>query len=157
WADCGPLPHENVVRALGRSPRASKNLIIRGSLIYIAQHWLMVARNRQLVRRIKLKEVTTHEPGADLISAREHLHFGFGPIMSLVRFLGADETRALQHGHVGRVPLASRLGEHVNRRNDGIAAHHAADGAKKYTFAIASGAIEELKIIFAHVARKRIA
>src|SRR5262249_8112767 len=31
WADCGPLPHENVVRALGRSPRASKNLIIRGS------------------------------------------------------------------------------------------------------------------------------
>src|SRR5262249_25870526 len=32
WADCGPLPHENVVRALGRSPRASKNLIIRGSL-----------------------------------------------------------------------------------------------------------------------------
>src|SRR5215471_17750085 len=24
WADCGPLPHENVVRALGRSPRASK-------------------------------------------------------------------------------------------------------------------------------------
>ena len=66
WADCGPLPHENVVRALGRSPRASKNLIIRGSLLSFVPHDLMYGPQAKLIAECFTPRIGKHEGKIDI-------------------------------------------------------------------------------------------
>jgi hypothetical protein len=93
-----------------------------------SERWLVVASDPQGELRQVGEEVLPHEPGCNLIAARELLELRLVPGAVRAKLLAGDHAGAAQHRHVARVPVGTGREQQILRPNGGIFAEDVRDG-----------------------------
>jgi hypothetical protein len=125
--------------------------------VHIAQRWRVVARDHQLKLRAIGEVVLPHEPRGDWVAAGDCLHLGLSKPAPLFGFARRHQSRAGQHGQLGRMPIVPGLGKRLHRGGDRVIPKDARHGIQEHRFAVSAGAMDECEGVLLRRARQAIA